>query len=131
MPDEKQVWKVEESARSPLEQLQECAQVPAWFVHILQTGTSPFSPEFRAAQMEERKQWDTVEKAEAVLRERTEQLCNAIRAASDEQLNQSVELMPGWSVSLAEICWFHQRNLWYHAGQVNFIQTLYGDMDMH
>lgn len=132
MPPEKQSWKVLDAGRSAIQQLQECAHVPNWFITILETRRSPFlEPGFREREREEMAKSEDIELLEAKLRAGTDRLCQLIESLSDEDLAFRVEIAPEWRASLGEVCVFHYRNLWYHVGQVNFIQTLYGDMAMH
>jgi hypothetical protein len=35
------------------------------------------------------------------------------------------------TVSLADVCFLHYWNTVYHLGQVNYLQTLLGDREMH
>lgn len=131
MPEDRQVWQVSDTARTVIQQLQECAQAPLWFTEVYRTGRSPFTPERRQADKEERANWEDLDDLERRLRENTEELCQIIENLSDDELEKTVELVPGWTVTYRDVSIFHVRNLWYHVGQVNFIQTLYGDMEMH
>ena len=43
----------------------------------------------------------------------------------------ALPFMPDLKLSVAEILASPYWNLTYHLGQINFIQTTYGDMEMH
>lgn len=69
--------------------------------------------------------------AEAALKKAADEFSAALKAASDERL--ASEVMAPWQmptpvVILAHIAVSH---LWYHDGQVNFIQALLGDGEVH
>lgn len=133
-PEERWTWSPLDQGRTVLDQLQECARVPLWFDEILTTKASPSWPEdFWMREREARKVWDTVDRAEEALLANTARLTATIRTLSDEDLEIMVTLpfRGGVRVSLADILQFHLRNLYWHAGQIAYVQTLYGDRDMH
>ncbi len=73
----------------------------------------------------------TREGAAASLSASVEAFCAALLAASDDSLN--AEVMPPWQVPaplfmVAQIATSH---IWYHDGQINYIQTLLGDDKVH
>lgn len=59
-----------------------------------------------------------------------EQLVELIERMSPEQLEEVVPGVLG-EASRADHCRSMTVHLWYHSGQLNFIQTLLGDSDMH
>jgi len=134
MPEDKLTWKVEGKGRSALEQLQECAQSPMWFKAVLDNIDSP--PEFSEADfgkmMEERQQWDTVDKCEAACKKNMEGLIESIKQFPEEKMSQKVKLQfREEPFEAADMILGTYWNNTYHIGQINFIQTLYGDSDMH
>jgi len=134
MPEDKLNWKPAETSRSALDQLQECAQAVQMFIAMVKDHKAPdFSPELYEKAKEVRKQWDTVDKCEKVFWENTNAFIAAIRDVRDEDLGIQITIPfgKGWVATLAEVMNFHVWNLTYHVGQINYIQTLYGDMDMH
>ena len=73
----------------------------------------------------------TREAAIAKLNEAADDFAAALGAASDEDLNKVVT--PPWQMDaplymLAQIAVSH---VWYHDGQLNYIQCLHGDGEMH
>lgn len=135
MPEDKLDWKVEGNGRSALEQLQECAQAPLWFTSIVQNFENPpsFDEEQFAQMQQQRKAWDTIDKCEAAMKEHSAALYKAIKAIPEGQLAKTNEFAfaPGKQFSMANMMFGHYWNLTYHIGQINFIQTLYGDTAMH
>ena len=59
-----------------------------------------------------------------------EELAAAIRGMSDEDLER-IYPHPRASMRGQNIILICYRNMAYHAGQINFIQTLYGDQEFH
>jgi hypothetical protein len=135
MPEDKLNWSPMGDARTALHMLQECA----YYLPTLAPWLSPgegMSERFMAVAgpaMEESKSWDTLDKVEAAYNGYVEDTLATIRAVPDDDLNREVgvpwaqgETLPAWKVMLT-LYW----NLVYHLGQINYIQTLYGDKDMH
>jgi uncharacterized damage-inducible protein DinB len=134
MPADKLTWKPSDTARSALDQLQECAQAALWFLPMVMEHKSPsFKPEQFEEGRKARQQWDTLEKCEQVFWENTNKLLAAIRDAKDEDLGIQIQIpfAENWVASLAEVLLFHYWNTTYHHGQINYIQTIYGDTEMH
>ena len=73
----------------------------------------------------------TLDAAESCLREGNDALLKMIREMPDSKLAEKIDLPWGATWSLAEVANMHYWNLVYHVGQINYIQTLLGDFDMH
>lgn len=132
MPEERLTWQPMEVGRNVINQLAECIQVARWFTRIFtERDASFFTPEFIGAQRTERETWTTLADIERDIFGAHEALVAAMRAFPEGELEGSIEFRPGWAPTYRQMCYFPLRNLWYHFGQVNYIQTLYGDKDMH
>lgn len=129
MPEDKLTWSVMDLGRTAMDQLQECANAPDMFLPILKPGYVSKYKSYEEAG-EAQKQWDTLDKVEAALRASTAELCEAIAEISPDRLGEMHMLPWGQEFSLGAIAGFHQWNVIYHVGQINFIQTLYGDKAM-
>jgi hypothetical protein len=130
MPDDKQVWKPLDQGRSALDQIAECAVINAWSAQLLRDRVVP--PLDGEAFGKACSELDTGDKAVAALRANTESLASAIESVPDDALE--VELQFPWDekpCTLAEAMLTAYWNLTYHIGQTNYIQTLYGDQEMH
>ncbi len=131
---DKITWKPLDKGRSVLEQLQECSQAPAWFMGLLvQKQVPDFKPEMMEMIRKERAQWKTIEECEKVCLANSEKLYGAIKNFPDKDMGISLHLPfgKGFDATLGEIMMFHYWNVVYHQGQVNYVQALYGDMEMH
>jgi hypothetical protein len=130
MPAEKQVWKPLDQGRSAQDQIAECAVINAWSAQLFRDRVVP--PLDGEAYAEECAKLDTAEKAVAALRAGTEALASAIESLPDEALGN--ELQFPWDekpCTLADAMLTAYWNMSYHIGQTNYIQTLYGDQEMH
>jgi hypothetical protein len=125
-PDDKLDWKPESTARSAREVFTEAV--------IMLTNT--------AGMLNERKMPDTYEATvsayaamsinELITQAHTdlEVLSKAILAFPDSDFEQTLEL-PWGTMSFFDIMTYPYWNMMWHAGQINYIQTLYGDQQMH
>lgn len=129
MPADKQTWKVLDEGRSALHQVAECAEVNRLGARILREKA--FGPVEWEAYQAARASLDTPEKALAALRETTAELVAEIESFPNENLDDAVTFpWDDTTSSLAEAMWMPYWNMAYHIGQINFIQTLYGDREM-
>lgn len=131
MPPDKQVWRPLDCGRSALDQVQECAVINGFFASILRDRTVPDMDwgAYKAACAA----LDTPEKALAALDESGKALQAAIEAFPDNKLADSITLpfAEGMVTTFAEIMFAAYWNMTYHTGQIAYIQTLYGDTEMH
>lgn len=111
--------------RSALEQVGECVLVNRYFAALLR-GESPDGnplgqnvPAFASAS-----------EGAAQLLDSARELADAVRALSDEALSGT---LPHWRGPLPVVRALDgpNRNMAYHAGQINFIQLLAGDPEYH
>lgn len=115
------------SARSPLDFTAEVAGFNYYVASTLK-GNSAKTPEEREAFQ---KSIDSLEKARQALDSSVETLADAISSLDEEGLTREVSTPWGDTVSayrLANMCVMH---MMYHDGQINYIQTLYGDCENH
>ncbi|OGF54729.1 MAG: hypothetical protein A2Z21_00970 [Candidatus Fraserbacteria bacterium RBG_16_55_9] len=134
VPKDKLEWKPVNNGRSALDQLQECAQAPTWFLSMLETRKPPqFDKDLMEKARAERATWKTIDECENVCRKNSERLFEVIKKFPDKDLDVKIALPfgKGMVMSMADIAMAHYWNTTYHLGQINFIQTLYGDLEMH
>lgn len=128
MPADRQTWSPLDCGRSALDQVQECAVINKWVAQIYRTREVP--PLGGDAFKAEMSALDTLEKACAGLEAATEELCAAIQAFPEAELDSSVTL-PWDTTTFAELFLVPYWNNSYHIGQISYIQTLYGDKEFH
>jgi uncharacterized damage-inducible protein DinB len=133
MPEDKLDWKPMDEGRSALDQLQECSWSPNFYRMVLEQKAFPELDEnFFEDASKERKTWTSIDQCEAACKANTEKLCAVINTLSNEDLVQTIHIPSrGIDLSLADIALSHFAHMQYHTGQINYIQTLYGDNDTH
>lgn len=138
LPEDKRDWKPCDSARSALSQLKEVASAPGFFIHVLEHGAPPPFEDHAKDQSQEKTQaqpagQSSYETARESAMKGTAALCAVIMEFPDDRLNAEVVLPfhGGVVMTMAEVLGLHMWNLTYHYGQINYIQTLLGDREMH
>jgi uncharacterized damage-inducible protein DinB len=133
VPEDKLNWKPLDQGRSVLDQVQELAQCPSYVITLVTGGKQETADGDWEKMVQERQTWTTIDACEAVAKERLSTLFEAIRATSDERLKETTWLPydGGRDFTVAEMMEYPRWNANYHTGQINYIQTLYGDRDMH
>ena len=127
LPADKLDWKPFDNGRSAMSQLQECAVSPEIFIRALSGGGYVYTDDLKA----KREALTTIDAAERKLREGTGELLMAIRETPDSKLEDPIDLPWGATWRLVDVMNMHFWNLTYHVGQINYIQTLLGDFEMH
>ena len=130
MPEEKQVWSPLEEGRTALNMVAECAVINRFGARVLRERVvPPLDSESYAAEVAD---LDTADKAVEALHSSVEELGNAIESLPNDLLETNVQLP--WDEqpsTLGEATLMAYWNMVYHLGQVNYVQTLYGDREMH
>jgi hypothetical protein len=128
MPADKQTWAPLEEGRCALMQVQENAVINAWFTAML---TDRVVPPLEESPFATERALDTSDKALTALAANTEKLVAAIGAFPDADLDQSLKMPWGETSTYEETLFGAYWNMVYHIGQIAYIQTLYGDKEMH
>jgi len=134
MPEDKINWSVEDQGRTVIDQLQECARAPLWYIYIGENLQTPdkIDREIYKKLTEESKAWSTIDECEAKCKENTAKLFEWIKSVPDAEIEKSYKLpVSDQPLSVAQLMQAHHVHLVYHTGQINFIQTLYGDKEAH
>ena len=132
VPSERVLWKASEDSRTALELCQECAQAPKWSEGMLRIRAIPDDLGDWQAILSEREGWTTVEACEAESRSRTESLIAAIREFPESAMEQTLFLpFTGKDHPFWDIMMYPHWNFTWHTGQVAYLQTMWGDKDMH
>ena len=133
VPADRVAWQPLESGQSVLTMARELTKTPDWAYYVL-TGAQPESPESAAQdQKAEMESWTTVAECEAACRQKLERLYEFYRSMPDSQLAETkwLPFNGGRDHTYAELLDYPRWNFIYHLGQIAYIQTLYGDQDMH
>ena len=127
-------WVPMGEARSVLSQMQEVATAGSWFVPLVRDRKQPeFDEHARREAVRIRKSFDTIEKCVEAARASTTDLCQAIADFPDTELEDEMTLPFGGGVvmTMADVLAMHHWNMVYHLGQINQIQLMLGDKEMH
>ena len=119
-------------ARSVLSQLVECATLPFFFTSLLAGQPMDLSsPETQAKRKDLEASITSVDTAEAVSNQSHEALFAAIAALPESKLEEKCPVPWNPDTTFADVVFFAYWNLVYHIGQINYIQLLLGDTEMH
>ncbi|SRR5258706_7633560 len=131
MPADKQTWKPLDEGRDAFDQLLEVTGINLVAAESLRTQSDPVFSEDAQAKM--KAELDTVPKALAAMKSSCDLVVSALETLTDEDLDKSVTLpfRGGVVRPLSWLAMLPARHMSYHWGQINYIQTLYGDKDMH
>ncbi len=131
-PDDRKHWRPEEGCRTIHEMTAEAAQAFNWAARAIRDrGFTSFSDEDAAADAAARPAFFEGGIKEA-FDARIAEWKAAIEPLTQADLDTKVDMfMPGWQETLQSNAYYAIWNLSYHYGQVNYIQTLYGDQATH
>ena len=127
-PEDKLTWQPLDNGRTIMDQLVECTLANRKWTNILRTGV--YGNIGGEAAEQAYAELNTREKVTVSLRETAADLAAAIEAVPDADLARNLET-PWGPYTLARSCMHAYWNMVYHEGQINYIQTLYGDLEEH
>ena len=133
VPDDKLGWKPLDNGRAALDLFGEAAQTTKMIAEMAASrGESKPSREIFGQMKTERATW-TKQNALDAMETNFAALSAAIDSLSDEELAQPVTLAMGGGMTLPLAGWIMMSYRTYISrfAQINYIQTLYGDMDSH
>ena len=110
------------TTRSVIEVVAECYSTNLYFASLLNGESSPrpAEPDFKDAEM-----------ASKAIVESSQILAKAVREAPDEALESEFMHATRGPIVGKILMMGAYRNMAYHSGQINFIQTLGGDTEFH
>ena len=134
VPADKLEWSPLDNGRSVLNQCRELAMCPEWAVSIINNEKQPeWSAEVIAEMEKMQAAWKTVDDCERECNTRLEKLFELYRNMPDERLEEK-KWLPydgGRDFTMPEMMDYPRWNFTYHLGQIAYVQTLYGDKEMH
>jgi len=127
LPEDKHDWCAGGCSKTPLQIYGECAGIYAWAAHFL-AGKAPLEWEAFMSRFQ-----GTTGLGEArVLMEQAEaQFLAALDTIDESRLQEEVEPGFGLKLPLGQYIFLPSYHTCYHSGQINYIQTLLGDAEMH
>lgn len=129
VPSDKLEWSPLDEGRSVLNIVQECTHSVLWPVELIEKRKFEMNEEIMAQFKTECAAWSDLDKCEAAMAERFVKLKGCLASLADSQLEEKIEVPWGEMTVLGAADIAHW-NCIYHTGQINYIQTLYGDKDM-
>ena len=134
LPADKYHWSPMGEARTAQSQVAECALTPLLYLSLLDgTPMNMGDPAVRARADAMMASLDTVEAAEAASQAHYPGFYARIEALTDADLTRTVH-MPfrgGFEVPVADFLFYAYQNIVYHTGQINYLQTMLGDREIH
>ena len=134
VPKDKHGWHAMGSMRSVLDQMQEIATTAPYFLPLIRSGVAPaFDEEATKKAVRERAQFNSVDLCVAEARRTVAELCQTLSEVPDHTLEREVIVPFGGDVTwtLADAMAGSYWNFVYHFGQINQIQLMLGDKEMH
>ena len=133
VPDDKLYWKPLDAGRCALDAFGEAAQTCAMVAQIASSrGEIKPSRELFAKMADERAIWTKDDALEA-MKTNSALLYSALEALSEEDLAMPVTMPMGGGMTMPLSAWVMMayRTFVARFAQINYIQTLYGDMESH
>ena len=124
-PEDKMEWAPAPDARTARALLEEIVMTTGFSTGLIVTGA--MGPMDDAPADSPKK---TLAQLEAEHRAASIELLKTIKEFPDARLQETVDL-PWGTMTMLQIIWYPYWNLMYHWGQIAYIQTMYGDKDMH
>ena len=124
LPDDKHNYSPDETSRSALDQVAECAIINGYTADLITTrqwkqdAMTQFIQDKTALMQDE-------DKVMSLLEENAQKLMAVIRAVPDDALSVEIQL-PWQTMTLAEVIAYPYWNMSYHQGQINYIASLLG-----
>lgn len=133
-PDDRLNWSPSPTARTPIQQAAHAAESLKGILEVLNGRTLPFQNTTEADKSfrERERQFTAREPVLGLLEENSAEYVQWLEALTPQDLNSTVELSFGLGTKcLTEALSFAPSHLGWHAAQINYIQTTYGDRDWH
>jgi len=125
-PDDKLDWVPMGVAKTPRAIFVECAGGNRWLAAELR-GESNAAAVFEGIKADD---YPTREALAEFVESSQAELLAAIDALSEDQLDEKRQVFWG-EETLRDLVWMGMMHTGYHVGQLNYIQTLWGDAEMH
>jgi hypothetical protein len=129
IPDDKWNSSMGGCSRPPSEMTAEVVSLLDWTAAALQGDARPATEEELTAKA--KSDCSTKEGAAAQMKRAVVAFSRALKDASDETLSSSVTAPWGLTAPLFTIAHITSSHIWYHDGQLNYIQCLLGDGKYH
>ncbi len=126
IPEGRRNWVPSGCAKTPMEIYMECAGCYMFFARLVQGEAADWGEVLRKA-----KEDRSLDDAKRLMDEYQEALFKALDSLPESKLNEKMILPWGQETTWGQFAFLASYHTCYHAGQLNYIQTLLGDADMH
>ena len=130
IPIDKRAWSPGGVARTTISILQECATFPTFTVLTLANRRMPNEAEIQALVGDVDLKAASLETLIEVMNRQTEKLVESIKAFPEADLEKEMTF-PWGTYTMLGVMGFHYWNNTYHLGQINYLQMILGDAEMH
>lgn len=130
IPTDKLDWTPGGKTRSTIDILKECAWFPAWLTYAVENKKAPSDVETKSIVENALKEGTTCESLCEIIQNETKKFCEFILKYPEENLTQEISF-PWGTYTIAGVFGFHYWNNTYHLGQLNYVQLIFGDTEMH
>lgn len=130
IPKDKLEWTPGGKARTTIDILCECAGFPQWIKFAVQNKRPPTEAESKSFQASIIGEIKTTEGLTDILKKETQNLVEFITAFPEAKLTEEITF-PWGTYTIAGSFGFHYWNNTYHLGQLNYLQLILGDTEMH
>ena len=131
-PDDKLNWSPSPSSRTPIQQIAHSAMAISGMMGMFEGEPIPFEniAEADAGWRKAEKEFKTREEVTSLLNKNCDEYCSWLDSLPASKLNSTLKVPFGEFPMASIITWpaDHLRN---HAAQMEYMQTIYGDMDWH
>ena len=133
VPDDKLTWSPSETSKSSIRLVAHCALTSKFFADLLthnMPDPMPSPQECFGALHAEELNYTTRESVIALTNENTAELCKAIETITAENIGSMLN-SPFGPMPLQFWLAMSSEHMVGHAGQIEYIQTIWGDLDNH
>jgi uncharacterized damage-inducible protein DinB len=123
MPADKLTWKPAETSRTAQELIEEIVSATVYNTAVLTTKTSADDAWVSVA-------GKSLKELEQLQRAGVAEFLAAVKEFPESEYTEQITL-PWGAMTYFDVMSYNYWNLMYHIGQIAYIQTLYGDKEMH
>ncbi len=123
LPEDKQIWKPADTARTAKNQFSECCLINSYIADLI--VTQKFPDDLFAKYPDELARVENLDNESliAMLKESANEVNVSIQKVESEALNQEIDL-PWGTMKLSAIMAYPSWNMAYHLGQINYIASI-------
>lgn len=130
VPADKREWTPGGIARTTMDIMRECATFPGWIVTTVKNGAMPSEADSKQYREKIAAETPTMELVIELLKKNSADLVAFMKTFPEAKLNDQMTF-PWGTYTILGTFGFHYWNNTYHLGQINYLQLILGDGEMH